>query len=63
MFIERFNRTLIHLKNRTMFVNGDGNWVNKLNDAVITYNSNIRSTINMTLIDASRNPDKVKYLF
>ena len=43
-----------------MFINGDGNWVNILNDAVVTYNNNILSTINMTPVDAN-NPDKVKY--
>ena len=46
-----------------MFINGDGNWVNILNDAVVTYNNNIHSTINMTPVDASNNPDKVKYTF
>ena len=45
-----------------MFINGDGNWVNILNDAVITYNNNIHSTINMTPIEASKNPDKVRYI-
>ena len=35
--------------------------VNILNDAVLTYNNNIHSTINMTPVDASNNPDKVKY--
>ena len=44
-----------------MFINGDGNWVNILNDAVTTYNNNIRSTINMTPVEASNNPDTVKY--
>ena len=44
-----------------MFINGDGNWVNILNDAVINYNNNIYSTINMTPVDASNSPDKVKY--
>ena len=46
-----------------MFINGDGNWVNILNDAVISYNNNIHSTINMTPVDASNNPDKVRYSF
>ena len=46
-----------------MFINGDGNLVNILNDAVVTYNNNIHSTINMTPVDASNNPDKVKYTF
>ena len=44
-----------------MFINGDGNWVNILNDAVITYNNNSHSTINMTPVDAPNNPDKVRY--
>ena len=61
MFIERFNRTLLHIINKPMFINGDSNWVDILNDAVITYNNNIHSTINMTPVDASNNPDKVKY--
>ena len=46
-----------------MFIKGDGNWVNILNDAVVTYNNNIHSTIKMTPIDASNNPDKVEYTF
>ena len=61
MFIEKFNRTLLHIISKPMFINGDGNWVNILNDAVITYNNNIHSTINKTPVDASNNPDKVKY--
>ena len=63
VFIERFNRTLLHIINKPMFINGDGNWVNILNDAVLTYNNNINSTINMTPVDASNNPDKVNYTF
>ena len=62
VFIERFNRTLLHIINKPMFINGDGNWVNILN-AVITHNNNIHSTINKTPVDASNNPDKVKYSF
>ena len=63
VFIERFNRTLLHIINKPMFINGDGNWVNILNDAVVTYNNNIHSTIILTPVDASNNPDKVKYTF
>ena len=63
VFIERFNRTLLQIINKPMFINGDGNWVNRPNDAVVTYNNNIHSTINMTPVDASNNPDKVKYTF
>ena len=61
VFIERFNRSVLHIINKPMFINGDGNWVNILNDAVVTYNNKIHSTINMTPVDASNNPDKVKY--
>ena len=43
-----------------MFINGDGIWVKILNDAVLTYNNNIPSTIKMTPVDASNNPEKVK---
>ena len=46
-----------------MFINGDGNWLNILNDAVVTYNNNIHSTINMTPVDASNNPGTVKNTF
>ena len=61
VFIERFNRTLLHIISKPMFINGEGNWVNIINDAVVTYNNNIHSTINMTPVDASNNPDKVRY--
>ena len=63
VFIERFNRTLLHIINKPMFFNGDGNWVQILNDAVVTYNNNIHSKIIMTPVDASNNPDKVKCTF
>ena len=63
VFTERFNTTLLHIINKRMFINSDGNWVNILNDAVVRYYNNIQSTINMTLVDASNNPDKVKYTF
>ena len=58
---EFYNKTFQSLLN-PMFINGDGNWVNILNDAVITYNNNIHSTINMTPVDASNKPDKVRYI-
>ena len=63
MYLLRFNRTLLHIINKPMFINGDGNWVSILNDAVITYNNNFHSTNNMTPVDASNNPDKIKYTF
>ena len=62
VFIERFNRTSIHIVNKPMFINGDGNWVNILDDAVATYNNKIHSTIKMTPVDASNNLEKVRYI-
>ena len=61
LFVERFNRTLSHIINEAMFINGDGNWLNIINNAVVTYNNNKDTTINMTPVDASNSPDKVKY--
>ena len=63
VFIERFNRTLLHIINKPMFINGEGNWIDILNDAVVTFNNNNNkdTTVNMTTVDASNNPDKVRY--
>ena len=63
VFIERFNRTLLQIINKPRFINGDGNWVNILNDAVATYNNNVHSTINMTPVDASNIPNKLDILY
>ena len=38
VFIERFNRTLLHTINKPMLIIGDGNWVNILIDDVVRYN-------------------------
>ena len=45
VFVERFNRTYLHIINKPIFLNGDGNWVNILNDAIITYNNNIQQLL------------------
>ena len=63
LFIERFKRIILHIINKPMVINGDGNWVKTLNDSVVTNNNNIPSAINMTTVDASINPDKVKNTF
>ena len=60
VFLERFKRTLLHIINQSIFIN-DGNWVNILNDAVVTYDNNNHSTIGMTPVDASNNHEKVNY--
>ena len=53
---------LLHIIKKPMFINGDGNCLNILNDAVVTYNKNIHSTIIMTPVDASNNLEKVRYI-
>ena len=63
VFKERFNRRLLHIINKPKFINGDGNRVDFLNEAVITCNNKIHSTTNMTFVNISNNPDKVKYTF
>ena len=54
---------MLHIINKPMIINGDGYWLDPLNDAVVTYNNNIHKTINTTPIDASNNPDKLSYTF
>ena len=44
-----------------MFINGVGYWVSLLNDVVVTYNNNEHTTVNITPVDASNNPEKVRY--
>ena len=61
VFMERFNKTFLHIINKPMFINGDCYPVNLLNDAVESNNNNKHSTINMTLVDASSNPEKFRY--
>ena len=61
VLIEKFYRTFLHINNKPMFINGDGNWVDILTDAVKTYSNQIHSKIKMTLVDASNNPEKVGY--
>ena len=62
VFVERFNRTLLHLLSKPMFINGDGNWIDLLKDAMIDYNNRVHSTIRMTPAEASDNPENVKYI-
>ena len=62
LIIERFNRTLLHIFNKPISINCDGNCVNILNNAVVTYNNSVHSTINTTPVDASKNPDKIRYI-
>ena len=59
VFTERFIRKCLLIIIEPMFINGVGNWVNILNDAVKTKNKIIHSSFEMTPLDASNNPHKV----
>ena len=60
VFIKRSISSLLHIINKAMFINGDGNCVNLLNDDIATNKNGIHSTINRTPVDAFKNSDKVK---
>ena len=45
-----------------MFINGDGDLLSLISDAIVTYNIK-HKTINLTSVGASNNPDKVRYSF
>ena len=59
---ERINKTLLHIINKPLFIKVDGNCVNIINNAFVTYNNNEHATINMTHVDASNNPEKISYI-
>ena len=44
-----------------MFINDDCNWMNVVNDAIVTYTYNKHSAYNRAPSDASNNPEKIKY--
>ena len=60
VFMERFNRTFLHIIIKPMFISGVDKCVSILNDVVVTYIDNIQSTINMTPVDTSNNPAKFR---
>ena len=59
--VERRKRTLLHLNKAPMIINGDSNWMNIVNEAIVTYTYNKHSAYNRTPNDASNNPEKIKY--
>ena len=44
-----------------MFINGDCNWMNVVNGAIVKYTYNKHSAYNKTPSDASNNPEEIKY--
>ena len=45
-----------------MFLKGDGNWLNRLNDSKIKYNINKQSTINLRPVSVFNRPEKFKWI-
>ena len=55
VFVERFNRTLLELIKEPMYIEGKGNWLNHINNALDKYNNRVHGTTKMTPVEASNN--------
>ena len=54
VFVERFNRTLLDLIKELMYIEGKGNWLNHINNALDKYNNRVHTT-KMTPFELSFN--------
>ena len=59
VFAERFNRTIRDLLKRSVFENGDGNWIDVLPKITKQYNNRIHSSNKLTPIQASLKTNEV----
>ena len=48
VFVERFNRTLLDSIKEPMYIEGKGNWLNHINNALDKYNNRVHGTTKMT---------------
>ena len=55
VFVERFNRTLLDLIKEPMYIEGKGNWLNHINNALDKYNNRVHGTTKMTPFEMSFN--------
>ena len=55
VFVECFNRTLLDLIKEPMYIEGKGNWLNHINNALDKYNNRVHGTTKMTPFEASNN--------
>ena len=55
VFVERFNRTLLDLIKEPMYIEGKGNWLNHINNALDKYNNKVHGTTKMTPFEMSFN--------
>ena len=56
VFVERFNRTLLDLIKEPMYIEGKGNWLNRLDAALQKYNNRVHTTTKMTPFEANKKP-------
>ena len=62
VFVERFNRTLLDLIKESMFIEGKGNWLNHINNALDKYNNRVHGTTKMTPFEMSTNQKPITNL-
>ena len=55
VFVKRFNRTLLDLIKEPMCIEGKGNWLNHINNALDKYNNRIHGTTKMTPFEMTFN--------
>ena len=55
VFVERVNRTLLDLIKEPMYIEGRGNWLNHINNALDKYNNRVHGTTKMTPFEMSLN--------
>ena len=56
VFVERFNRTLLDLIKKPMYIEGKACWLNHINSALDKYNNRVHTTTRMTPFEASNKP-------
>ena len=55
VFVERFNRTLLDLIKKPMYIEGKAGWLNHLDTAMEKYNNRVHGTTKMTPFEMSTN--------
>ena len=56
VFAERFSRTFLDLIKEPMYIEGKGNWLNHINNALDKYNNRVHGTTQMTPFEANNKP-------
>ena len=59
VFVERFNRTLLDLMKKPMYIEGKACWLNHLDTAMEKYNNRVHGTTKMTPFEMVTNTNKI----